>query len=364
MGSPEGIGSENEHPLHVVTLDPFWIDETEVTQGHYQSCVEAGVCDAKDVHGYDPWTKWGDPVEVTWDVAQAYCLWAGGRLPTEAEWEKAARGSDARAYPWGEAQPDCSRANHDSVVGSCSKGVTPAGSFPAGVSPYGALDMAGNVAEWVSDRYDSGYYAGSPEQNPPGPDVGKGRVVRGGSWVDSYPYIRAAYRDVYDASATAGFRCVVPEAAYAVIASDRFEGWYRYTNLDYGFSFHCPPDWTLEHRPHQLILRHKVVDTLQFTVGYRRASEDLWLYRTGMPAGDFVPGGSVEFLGREISRDVLVYEGKAKVVLYNYSSAVPWGDIIFGFSLDDFEGDYGRVDLPEDVQNQIDQVVSSFELQE
>ena len=341
MGSPEGVGGESEHPLHIATLDPFWIDETEVTRSHYQNCIDAGACKAEDVNGHDPpLANWNDPIEVTWDVAQAYCRWAGGRLATEAEWEKAARGSDARTYPWGEEPPACSRANHNGVAGFCFNGVTPAESFPAGTSPYGVLDMAGNVTEWVSDWYDPDYYARSPEQNPPGPDSGKGRVVRGGSWYDAYPYIRTAYRDVYDPTATAGFRCVVPAAAYTVVASDRFDGWHRYTNLGYGFSFHYPPDWTLEERPHQLVFRHKVVDTLRFTVEYRRSTESLWVYRTGMPAGDFVPKGSVPFLGRKISRDVLVYEGKAKVVLYNYSSAIPWGDIIFGFFLDDFESNY------------------------
>jgi hypothetical protein len=366
MGSPEGVGVENEHPLHVVTLDPFWIDETEVTHGNYQTCVEAGTCDAQDVNGYDPLGRWAEPIEVTWDVALAYCRWAGGRLPTEAEWEKAARGSDARTYPWGEERPDCRRANHDSVAGFCFKGVALAGSFPAGASPYGVLDMAGNVAEWVNDRYDPGYYARSPEQNPPGPDSGQGRVVRGGSWYEAYPYIRAAYRDAYDPDgATAGFRCVVPAPTFSIVESDLYDGWHRYANLDYGFSFHYSPDWTLEDKPHQITLRHKVDDTLQLTIDYRRASEDIehW-WRTGMPAGDFVPKGSVPCLGREISRDVLVYEGKDKLVLYNYSSAIPWGDIVFDFVLEDGRGDYETVDLPQDVQRQIDQVVSSLELQD
>jgi hypothetical protein len=361
MGSLEGVGESVEHPQHVVTLNAFWIDETEVTQMHYETCVAAGVCDAQGISGYDPGS--GKPVVVTWSAGQAYCHWVGGRLPTEAEWEKAARGSDARIYPWGQERPDCSRANHASLEGPCSDGPVDAGAYPAGASSYGVLDMAGNVAEWVSDWYDLGYYAVSPGQNPQGPDSGQYRVARGGSWEDFYAYIQAAHRVAYPPEkVTLGFRCVVPAAAYAVVESDRYDGWYRYTNLDYGFSFHYPPDWTLEDRLHLIILRHEVVGTLRLTVAYHRTDEDLWLFRTGMPAGDFVPRGSVPCLEREISRDVLVYEGKEKVVLYNYSSAIPWGDIVFGFALDDLRADYKAVDLTEEVQKQIDQVVTSFEL--
>jgi formylglycine-generating enzyme required for sulfatase activity len=358
MGSPEGVGEGSEHPQHVVTLGAFWIDETEVTPWHYQNCIGADVCDPPDDYALR-----GKPVEVTWDAAQTYCHWVGGRLPTEAEWEKAARGTDARIYPWGQEQPDCSRANHANLEGPCSDEAVDAGTHPAGASPYGVLDMAGNVAEWVSDWYDPGYYAVSPEQDPQGPDSGPERVVRGGAWDDTSSAIRAACRGARAPDERGiGFRCVVPAAAYSVVESDRYEGWYRYTNLDYGFSFHYPPDWTLEERLHTLIFRHKVLDTLYFSVVYQRVGEDRWVWRTGMPAGDFVPRGSVPFLGREISRDVLVYEGKAKVVLYNYSSALPWDEMIFDFFLDDYSGDYDRVDLPEDVQKQIDQVVSSFEL--
>jgi sulfatase modifying factor 1 len=365
MGSPEGLGRESERPLHVVTLDPFWIDETEVTHGNYQICVEAGACDAQDVNGYDPLGRGAEPIEVTWDVAQAYCRWANGRMPTEAEWEKAARGSDAHTYPWGDDHPDCSRANYESLRGYCFNGLALAGSFPAGASPYGVMDMAGNVAEWVNDWYDPGYYAASPEQNPQGPDSGQGRVVRGGAWYDTYPYIRAAYRDAHDPDgATAGFRCVVPAPTFTIVESDLYDGWYQYTNLDYGFSFHYPPEWTLEDKPHLVTLQHKADDTLQLGIGYRWASEEIGHWRTGMPAGDFVPKGSVPCLGQEISRDVLVYEGKDKMALYNYSSAIPWGDIVFGFVLEDEQDDYETVDLPQDVQRQIDQVVASLELQE
>jgi formylglycine-generating enzyme required for sulfatase activity len=360
MGSLEGVGESVERPQHVVTLNAFWIDETEVTRMHYETCVAAGACDAPPM---DDDALSGKPVMVTWSAAQAYCRWAGGRLPTEAEWEKAARGTDARIYPWGQEWPDCSRANHASLEGPCSDGPVDAGTCPAGASPYGVLDMAGHVTEWVSDWYDPGYYAISPGQNPQGPDSGQYRVARGGSWQDSYAYIQAAHRIAYMPEEVAlGFRCVVPAAAYTVVESDRYDGWLRYTNLDYGFSFHYPPDWTLEERPRTLVFQHKVIDTLYFTVGYHRVDGDLWFLRTGMPAGDFVPRGSVPFLGRERLRNVLVYEGKDKVVSYSYGGTVPWTDVLFSFFLDEFHGDYGALDLPDDVQSQIDQVVSSFEL--
>jgi hypothetical protein len=187
-------------------------------------------------------------------------------------------------------------------------------------------------------------------------------VARGSSWYYPAEYIRAAYRDPWSPGDTAlGFRCVVPATTSTVADSDLLDGWSKYTNLDYGFSFHFPPDWALEERPHQVTLRHKVVDTLQFRLDYRRVSEDIGIWRTGMPAGDFVPRGSVQFLGQEISRDVLIYDGKDKLVAYNFG-ALPRGDVIFDPVLEDGRVDYEDVDLPEEVQRQIDQVMTSFEL--
>jgi hypothetical protein len=156
----------------------------------------------------------------------------------------------------------------------------------------------------------------------------------------------------------------VPTAPLPPSASDPHDGWHEYTNQDYGFSFRFPLDWALEERPHQLILRHKAVDTLRFTIAYRRATEDVESSRTGMPAGDFVARGSVPCLGRDIFRDVLVYEGKDKLVLYNCSRAIPSGDLVFDLILEDMRSDYGgAVNLLEDVQRQIDQIVISFALE-
>jgi formylglycine-generating enzyme required for sulfatase activity len=189
MGSDEG-GSD-ERPVHTVYLDAFYIDKTEVTNAQYRKCVEAGGCDTpvKTTY-YDNADYSQHPVVyVSWNDADDYCRWAGKRLPTEAEWEKAARGTDGRTYPWGEGI-DCDHAQY----GGCGGGTAPVGSKPKGASPYSALDMAGNVWEWVADWYDSDYYSQSPGRNPPGPDSGVGRVLRGGSLHGSQRFTHCAYR--------------------------------------------------------------------------------------------------------------------------------------------------------------------------
>jgi len=164
MGSDD-LGEQDERPAHTVELHAFYIDYREVTRAEYQRCVDAKVC---PVPRKLP-TRFDDPqrpvVGVTWDAAKAFCAFAGKRLLTEAEWEKAARGTDGRLYPWGSAPPE--QRKH-----GCFAWTEPrpclAGTFPAGDSPYGVTDMAGNVWEWLEDVYDGGYYPRSPNADPPG----------------------------------------------------------------------------------------------------------------------------------------------------------------------------------------------------
>jgi serine/threonine-protein kinase len=228
MGSLLGIGSDEEAPQHRVTLGGYWIDEAEVTNAQYRAFVDAtgypapALCKPDDLTYTDP-EKTDHPVVcVSWDDAQAYCAWAGGRLPTEAEWEKAARGLDQRNYPWGN-RFDGSRANYcdvqceldykDSQADDGYARTAPVGSYPAGASPFGALDMAGNVWEWVGDWYSFSYYGRSPEINPQGPGIGEERVLRGGAWSAFSENLRSAYRAWLapgQGDRAIGFRCVVP----------------------------------------------------------------------------------------------------------------------------------------------------------
>jgi serine/threonine protein kinase len=214
MGSEEG--DSDESPIHTVYLDAFWIDQTEVTNAQYQQCVEDGACSLpgetyswsrNDYYGNNTYADY-PIILVNWDQANDYCEWAGRRLPSEAEWEKAARGTDGRTYPWGEESPNADLANYGRDVDYTTK----VGSYPAGASPYGALDMAGNVMEWVADWYDGGYYDSSPLENPQGPASGNWRTGRGGAW-DSYgESLRSAGRVIYnidDSDFDIGFRCAL-----------------------------------------------------------------------------------------------------------------------------------------------------------
>ena len=188
MGNPEGKGRADEWPQRSVYLDAFAIDQVEVTNERYLAFVATtGHRNPPNPYGTGPLQSAKGieqlpVVQTTWYDAKAYCSWAKKRLPTEAEWEKAARGTDGRLFPWGNEPATPKRANFDREWED-EKTLYPVGSFPDGDSPYGVKDMAGNAREWVSDWYDADYYKHAPERNPQGPDKkGVVRSIRGGSW--------------------------------------------------------------------------------------------------------------------------------------------------------------------------------------
>ena len=213
MGLPEGEGLDDEQPRHKVYLDAFYIDRFEVTTGRYAQFL-ASTGWEKPVN----WDKVKLPehadrpvVGVNWSDADAYCRMTARRLPTEAEWERAARDENERKFPWGDARPKASLALFGQMTQFSYDILKPVGSYPNGAGPYGTFDQAGNVAEWVQDWYDGEYYREGPERNPPGPAQGQYKMTRGGSWSDMPVYLLSASRTTKLPPGTRngfiGFRC-------------------------------------------------------------------------------------------------------------------------------------------------------------
>ncbi|MCB9079270.1 MAG: SUMF1/EgtB/PvdO family nonheme iron enzyme [Anaerolineaceae bacterium] len=218
MGS--NSGQTDERPAHTVYLDAFYMDQYEITNQQYALCVDADVCEPppwpdsyiRDNY-YDNSEDYGDypVIGISWEQAKTYCKWREARLPTEAEWEKAARGTDERTYPWGELIT-CKVANYGGASGDgCTGDTTLGNNYPTGISPYGVYDLGGNLIEWVDDWYDSNYYAKGLSENPKGPVDGTYKVLRGGSWALDAIDVRTSdrsYDTTYAQFNHLGFRCV------------------------------------------------------------------------------------------------------------------------------------------------------------
>ena len=202
-----------ETPAHVVSLEAFFIDRLEVTTAEYAEFLNTSKRQAPDHWEEGSQAKQAQKpvIGATWEDAVEYCKSKGKRLPTEAEWEKAARGVDGRRYPWGNERASLSWANFDKCcIWAGYSLLTPVGSLEEGASPYGAQDMAGNAREWVQDWYDERYYAASLKKNPAGPDKGTEKVVRGGGWMSLATGVRTTSREKRDPAArstSVGFRC-------------------------------------------------------------------------------------------------------------------------------------------------------------
>ena len=215
MGSPEGTGEPDERPQHKVYLNDYYIDQYEVTVERYHHFLKVKNRGAPKYWDQVDLKRDGQKpvVRINWYDARAYCQWAGKRLPTEAEWEKAARGPDNRTYPWGETKPNFSTANLGKAYEprkAYAEKLRAVGSYERGKSPYEAYDMAGNVWEWVVDWYDRYYYQTSPKKNPQGPSSGNFKVRRGGSWGNDPTALRSALRGRFlpaRRSAAIGGRC-------------------------------------------------------------------------------------------------------------------------------------------------------------
>lgn len=228
MGVPktDRDGGRDEYPRHTVFLDAYYIDKFEVTNGRYLEFVKMTGHRAPQHPKDQTRTLWQGStmseslaerpvINVDWYDADAYCRWAGKRLPTEAEWEKAARGTDQRRFPWGNVEPTHKHLNYNQSWQG-EKTLMPVGSYEAGKSPYGAYDMAGNVWEWVADWYDATYYEKSQANNPKGPESGTHKVLRSSGWHVETPLVRIFTRvkaDPLTRNHSTGFRCAMPADA-------------------------------------------------------------------------------------------------------------------------------------------------------
>ncbi len=200
MGSPEGKGRKDETPMHKVYLNSFWLDKFEVTGKDFEDFLKHYPKEHPTITGWygreaRPDMKNKPVIGLTWKRCKKYCEWKGKRLPTEAEWERAASGLEKREFPWGNELPDFDRANFNRCC-FINKGTIlhEVGTLEKGKTPEGIYDMAGNIAEWVFDWYDKKYYKVSPYKNPKGPAKGKYHVIRGGAWNSLTNYMRSSFR--------------------------------------------------------------------------------------------------------------------------------------------------------------------------
>lgn len=203
---------DNERPQRTVFVDAFYIDQLEVTNQQFKQFITETSYEPKHYLDYPPHNNTDLPaIVLEWADAVAYAEWAGKRLPTEAEWEKAARGTDGRIWPWGN-EWDATKLSGNDGTGLIDgyELTAPVGQFPQGASPYGAFDMAGNLWEWVSDWYDEDYYQTAPHINPSGPETGDGHVLKGGGWAENLDFTRCANRfGGNPGSLLRGFRCAM-----------------------------------------------------------------------------------------------------------------------------------------------------------
>ncbi|TMQ27911.1 MAG: trypsin-like serine protease [Nitrospirae bacterium] len=210
MGAEDGL--QDARPLHRVHLSSYWLDKYEVTNAQYRQCVEGGGCTPpKDRLTFEDLQRAQHPVtNITWNQARSYCQWQGKRLPTEAEWEKAARGTDGRRYPWGNDGEAVKSRVRNGELKPGTRGTEPVGRQAATASPYGVFDLIGGVSQWVKDWYAEDFYQASSPRDPQGPLRGSFRVLRGGEWNEKPLNLQVSYRgwdDVTYWGPTLGVRC-------------------------------------------------------------------------------------------------------------------------------------------------------------